>query len=110
LESTEQVREAIEGTLKDGAVGVADSSRFGELEEAGYGERDGKVLLLKDYEALYLVYAGKLKAKDGRGRDVTFEKLRGRPGAGEGLLDQVHHLPAPEVEGVRGQGRFRVRD
>jgi tRNA-intron endonuclease, archaea type len=75
MESTEQVREAIQGTLKDGVVGVTDTSRFGELEEAGYGEREGKALLLKDYEALYLVYAGKLKAKDGRGREVTFEQL-----------------------------------
>ena len=75
LESAEQVREAVEGTLKDGAVSIVDSSRFGEFEETGYGEREGKKLLLKDFETLYLAYAGKLKVKDGRGHEVSFEKL-----------------------------------
>ena len=58
-----------------GAVVVEQSERVGELEEGGYGEREGKSIRLKDFEALYLVYSGKMVLKDARGRDVTFEQL-----------------------------------
>src|SRR5216684_5285929 len=69
-------RDPILGKLdKGGAVVVEDSDRFGELEEVGYGERQGKAIRLKDFEALYLLYSGKMALKDGRGRDVTFEEL-----------------------------------
>ena len=60
---------------KSGAVVVEDSDRFGELEEAGYGERQGKAIKLKDFEALYLLYSAKMSLKDAKGRDVTFEEL-----------------------------------
>ena len=61
-------------TLHDGVVRVTEKERYGELEEAGYGTRDGKELVLRDYEALYLLYAKKLDLEDKAGR-VGFERL-----------------------------------
>ena len=70
------VRDPIPGKLdKAGGVVVEDSDRFGELEEVGYGERQDKSIKLKDFEALYLLYAGKMALKDGKGKEVTFEEL-----------------------------------
>jgi len=54
---------------------VTDRDRFGELEESGYGAREGQELLLHDYEALYLVYVKKLTLEDEAGKPFTFEKL-----------------------------------
>src|SRR2546430_9912203 len=69
-------RDPIPGKVdKSGAVVVEESDRFGELEEGGYGERQGKAIRLKDFEALYLLYSGKMALKDGKGEDVTFEEL-----------------------------------
>ena len=69
-------RDPILGTVdKAGAVVVEQSERFGELEEAGYGERQGEAVRLKGFEALYLLYAGKMLLKDWRAKDVTFEEL-----------------------------------
>jgi len=60
---------------KSGAVVVEESGRLSELEEGGYGERQGKVIRLKDFEALYLVYSGKMSLKDAKGKSVSFEDL-----------------------------------
>lgn len=54
---------------------VTDSARYGELEESGYGARDGKELWLQDYEALYLLYAKKLDLAAKGGKQVGFEGL-----------------------------------
>ena len=56
-------------------VRITERERFGELEESGYGSREGKELVLRDYEALYLLYSRKLELKDGAGRQVHFEGL-----------------------------------
>ena len=56
-------------------VRVADRERLGELEESGYGSREGKDLVLRDYEALYLLYANKLDLEDRAGRKIGFERL-----------------------------------
>ncbi|MDV3243798.1 MAG: tRNA-intron lyase [Nitrososphaerales archaeon] len=61
--------------LKDGRVVVTDTSRFGELEESGYGVREGKTLVLKDYEALYLLYSKKLDLAGSSAKPVGFEGL-----------------------------------
>ena len=61
--------------LADGTAVAVDRERFGELEESGYGSREGKILALRDYEALYLLYGGKLDLKDESGKVVTFERL-----------------------------------
>jgi tRNA-intron endonuclease len=72
----QQVRDPILGALdKSGAVVVEQSERFGELEEGGYGEKQGKSIKLKDFEALYLLYAGKMSLADAKGKNVTFEEL-----------------------------------
>jgi tRNA-intron endonuclease len=69
-------RDPIIGRIdKSGAVVVEESDRLGELEEVGYGERQGKAIKLKDFEALYLLYSAKMSLKDAKGRDVTFEEL-----------------------------------
>jgi len=60
---------------KSGAVTVEQSDRFGELEEGGYGDRQGKAVRLKDFEALYLIYSGKMVLNDPKGHSVTFEEL-----------------------------------
>ncbi len=70
----EQVR-PFTGALEDGKVMVTERDRFGELEESGYGSREGKELLLRDYEALYLIYVKKLELKDKAGKKVGFETL-----------------------------------
>ena len=73
---TQPAHDPIPGTVdKSGAVVIEASDRFGELEEVGYGERQGKSIRLKDFEALYLLYAGKMRLKDPKGEDVTFEGL-----------------------------------
>ncbi|HXW94146.1 MAG TPA: tRNA-intron lyase [Nitrososphaerales archaeon] len=63
------------GVLEDGTTRIADRERFGELEESGYGTREASDLVLKDYEALYLVYCKKMQLEDGHGKEVGFEKL-----------------------------------
>jgi tRNA-intron endonuclease len=69
-------RDPILGTLdKSGAVAVEQEERFGELEEAGYGERQGKAIRLKDFEALYLLYSKKMSLKDSKGKAVSFEEF-----------------------------------
>lgn len=64
-----------EGTLKGDAAVVNDKERVAELEESGYGSKEGGSLVLRDYEALYLVYAKKLNLKDEDGKTVGFEEL-----------------------------------
>jgi tRNA-intron endonuclease len=75
LESQEKAAESFDALLKGEKVVVEDSGRFGELEQVGYGEREGKKLVLKDYEALYLLFTGRLALNDDRGRKVTFNQL-----------------------------------
>ncbi len=64
----------LEGSIRDGSVVVEDPDRLQELEQAGYGTKSGKALVLTDYESLYLLYEGKLRLKDGSGEEVGFEK------------------------------------
>ncbi len=75
MESQEKAPEVVQAVLRGGKVAVEDSERFGELEQAGYGERDGRRLVLKDYEALYLIFTDRLSIEDERGRRVTFDRL-----------------------------------
>jgi tRNA-intron endonuclease, archaea type len=60
--------------LDGGVVKVTDKDRIGELEESGYGSREGKGFVLRDYEALYLLYVRKLDLKDDS-KAVSFERL-----------------------------------
>jgi tRNA-intron endonuclease, archaea type len=70
----EQVR-PYHAILEDGMVKPTEKERYGELEESGYGVREGKELALRDYEALYLLYAKKLDLEDKAGNRMRFEKL-----------------------------------
>ena len=76
MESQEKAPEVLDALLKGEKVVVEDSGRFGELEQVGYGEREGKKLVLKDYEALYLLFSGQAEP-EGRPRrkKVTFNQL-----------------------------------
>lgn len=71
----EEPVEPFNAVFTDGAAEVVDSERVGELEQSGYGSKKDKTLALRDYEALYLLYAGKLDLKDETGKKVTFERL-----------------------------------
>ncbi len=78
LEAADQKEEqapVVKGVVSEGVVEVSDKDRFGELEEAGYGTREGKAMVLRDYEALYLAHAGKLELEDKAGRAMSFERL-----------------------------------
>lgn len=75
MESQEKAEDAIDGLLKGGRVFVERSEEFGELEQVGYGEREGKKLVLKDYEALYLLHTSRLRLKDERGEEISFDGL-----------------------------------
>lgn len=68
---------AIDAVYKGGRVIIEDSDRFGELEQVGYGEREGKKLILKDYEGLYLLYTGRIQLKED-GADISFDSLAER--------------------------------
>ncbi len=61
--------------LTGDSVRVSDKDRFGELEGSGYGIREGDELVLRDYEALYLLYVKKLELLDKAEKKVSFEKL-----------------------------------
>ncbi|MDA4116577.1 MAG: tRNA-intron lyase [Thaumarchaeota archaeon] len=75
-QAPQPARDPILGTVdKAGVVSVEQKERFGELEEAGYGERQGNAIRLKDFEALYLLYAEKMSLKDAKGKGVSFEEL-----------------------------------
>jgi tRNA-intron endonuclease len=71
----QETEEAVDGLLKGGKVFIEKAASFGELEQSGYGEREAKKLLLKDYEALYLLHTSRLRLKDERGKDVSFDSL-----------------------------------
>ncbi len=76
LEETRPViEEPIAAKMADSKITVDDKNRFSELELAGYGERDGKKLYLKDHETLYLIHAEKLKLRDEKGKEVSFAEL-----------------------------------
>ena len=73
--AAEEQIQPFRAVLEDGKAKVADRDRFGEIEESGYGTREGQNLILKDYEALYLVYSKKMRVEDGHGKEVGFERL-----------------------------------
>ena len=75
MEIQEKAPEVIEAVLRGERAAVEDAGRFGELEQVGYGEREGKKLFLKDYEALYLLFTGRLTLTDGKGKKVSFDHL-----------------------------------
>jgi len=65
----------VNGMIAGDEIHVVEKNRFAELEEGGYGSEEGKSLVLRDYEALYLAHIGRLQLKDGAGRPVSFERM-----------------------------------
>lgn len=65
----------VDAVLRAGKAVVGYPDRFGALEESGYGVREGRSLVLMDYEALYLLYGKKLNLVDESGEAVGFEAL-----------------------------------
>lgn len=70
----EQIR-PFRAALEGEGTRVIERDRYGELEESGYGTKEGKDLVLRDYEALYLLYAKKLEIEAKGGEKLTFERL-----------------------------------
>jgi tRNA-intron endonuclease, archaea type len=75
LEKGEQEEKPFPAKLSSGRVVVADEERVAELEGSGYGSRDGKSYVLRDYEALYLLQAKRMTLGDSSGKPVSFEEL-----------------------------------
>ncbi|MEM2092971.1 MAG: tRNA-intron lyase [Candidatus Bathyarchaeia archaeon] len=75
-EAKEQPRETVnEGVLVDNGVRIKSGPSADELSSRGYGIKDDGGLLLKFYEALYLLDKGLLRVRDEEGKDVTFDHL-----------------------------------
>ncbi len=71
----EEQFQPLDALYDDGVAVVTDKGRFDALEGLGYGTKEGKSISLRDFEALYLLYVGKLVLKDRSGEKFTFEKL-----------------------------------
>src|SRR5438046_265896 len=69
-EASEVHEELIQATVKSGGKITLDGmERSPELEQLGYGEREGKHHTLKDHEALYLIFTKKLNLRDAKGNE-----------------------------------------
>lgn len=71
----EQFTQKFEGTLRGYGVHVKDEGMAAELARRGYGEKEGKKLKLRLYEALHLARLQWLTVRDGKGRQVEFREL-----------------------------------
>jgi len=74
-ESEEKEAPPVLARLKNWKVVVEEESAASELEGSGYGIKDEKALVLREYEALYLLHSKKLDLRDGDGEAVGFEQL-----------------------------------
>ena len=54
------------GKLTDEGVNVTDSVAWNTLDERGYGDSKEGRFYIKDYEAMFLLYVGKLNIKKGK--------------------------------------------
>jgi tRNA-intron endonuclease len=71
----ENVELHIPARLKEGRIFVEDPAVVGQLEQGGYGEREGKKYVLKDYETMFLLYSGRLTVRDEKGKELSFDSL-----------------------------------
>lgn len=62
------------GSLRLGQTRISDKTMIHELELKGYGEQEKKILILKPFESLYLLYIEKLLLKKGRKR-LNFDEF-----------------------------------
>ncbi len=56
----------VSGKLDGNGVYVDDAEAKAQLEERGFGDKSDKRLYLKDYEALFLMYASKMNVLKGK--------------------------------------------
>ncbi|MBI4257380.1 MAG: tRNA-intron lyase [Thaumarchaeota archaeon] len=70
----EEVTQLYTGELFKKGITVSGLTVDNELEKKGYGERIQGELMLGDFEALFLVYTGKLKVLR-KGKEVSFNEL-----------------------------------
>lgn len=69
-----EVTQIYGGEVSKKGVVIPKLAADNELEKKGYGERSKDDLVLADFEALFLVYAGKLKVSR-RKEEVSFDDL-----------------------------------
>lgn len=65
----------IRGLLKDQGVSISKKQNADELSSRGYGVEEGSGLLLRFYEALYLMDNGILEIENGEGDRMDFRKV-----------------------------------
>jgi len=71
---SEEIVEVVRGRLLKDGVYVSDGEAAAELERRGYGDVEGKRLRLRDYEALFLLYIGRLEVYKG-GEKFSLDRL-----------------------------------
>ena len=64
----------VKGMLRSDKTCISDKEMMHGLEIKGYGEQEGKELILKSFESLYLLYLEKLILKKGK-KQVGFDEL-----------------------------------
>jgi tRNA-intron endonuclease len=70
----EEVGKEVSAKLTEKGVVVEDPDAVAELAAKGFGVKEGDTLLLKDFEALYLMYIKRLAVYDGD-RCLTFNEM-----------------------------------
>jgi tRNA-intron endonuclease len=65
----------VKGLLVENGVRISKSQNVEEISSKGYGVTENDALLLKFYEALYLLDKGLLEVRDEKGRKADFQKL-----------------------------------
>lgn len=73
---------AARARLVSGQAAIDDAGVAHELKLRGFGDEDGGRLLLQNFEALYLLYTGRLQLREGR-RQVGFGQFLERCQAGD---------------------------
>lgn len=74
----QQISVAFTGILKGFRVTIEKSASTAELTKRGFGEEESFSLLLRIYEAMYMVRQGWLRVKDSRDKDISFQTLVSR--------------------------------
>ena len=69
-----EIEASVTGTLVKDRILIADDSMQEQLKSKGYGEEFGSEFCLAHFEALYLLYAGRLTLIR-RGKSVSFEQM-----------------------------------
>ncbi|NWG09153.1 MAG: tRNA-intron lyase [Nitrososphaerales archaeon] len=74
MHMAEEIPYVLTGRLTDEGIVIDDQKSQEELKTGGYGEVLDDKLLLKDYEAMFLLYSGKLKVLEDE-KEVSIDKM-----------------------------------